>query len=106
MFSLYYIELVQCPEVNDPTNGCAFKEHLVRGIGDIVEYTCSSGYDLVGSYIRTCQPDGTWTKNTPQCIIQLAPQGGCPCNVFQIEGKLFFVTIFVRLAPLPWHVRV
>ena len=67
MFSLYYIELVQCPEVNDPTNGNASIEHRVRGVGDIVEYTCSSGYDLVGSSSRTCLPDGTWTENTPQC---------------------------------------
>ena len=59
---------MQCPEVNDPTNGSASIEHRVRGVGDIVEYTCSSGYDLVGSSSRTCLPDGTWTENTPQCI--------------------------------------
>ena len=61
---------MQCPEVSDPIDGTASLEYQSRGVGDVVEYKCSPGYDLVGisSTSRTCQPDGTWTENTPECI--------------------------------------
>ena len=30
-------------------------------------YSCKSGYELVGQRSRTCQPDGTWSHQTPTC---------------------------------------
>lgn len=59
---------MQCPELSYPTNGIALSEHILRGVGDVVEYTCSSGYVLVGTPSRTCQPDGTWSDTAPECI--------------------------------------
>ena len=30
-------------------------------------FTCSEGYELVGSSTRTCNPSGDWTSSTPEC---------------------------------------
>ena len=58
-------ELVLCPEPNDPTNGTALWIH--RAVGNIVTYTCSPGYVLVGASSRTCQENAAWTETAPKC---------------------------------------
>ena len=36
--------------------------------GDVVHYYCAAGYVIQGNDIATCQADGTWDNNPPQCF--------------------------------------
>ena len=38
-----------------------------RYTGTIATYSCSSGYQLVGSSLRACGADGTWNGTTTSC---------------------------------------
>ena len=33
----------------------------------VATFTCSEGYELVGSSTRTCNPSGDWSSSTPRC---------------------------------------
>ena len=41
---------------------------LVYLVNDTVEITCHEGYYLEGSSILTCQADGLWSSDLPQCF--------------------------------------
>ena len=63
MFSVLEIE---CPLPDVPAN--ANVTHSAgRNVGDITVYVCQHGSDLVGSNIRVCQSDGSWSPS-PKCI--------------------------------------
>ncbi|XP_019647923.1 PREDICTED: LOW QUALITY PROTEIN: sushi, von Willebrand factor type A, EGF and pentraxin domain-containing protein 1-like [Branchiostoma belcheri] len=55
---------IQCPSVSAPANG-----NMAGGIefGDQLQFSCSSGYQLVGSSTLTCQADQTWDGTAPTC---------------------------------------
>ena len=36
--------------------------------GETITYECPDGYHLVGSAMRTCQTDLTWSGQQPECI--------------------------------------
>ncbi|XP_052685256.1 CUB and sushi domain-containing protein 1-like [Crassostrea angulata] len=42
----------------------------------IVNYTCNSGYQLIGAPILFCQPTGQWTASAPECIKVTCPIPG------------------------------
>ncbi|KFP06163.1 Complement decay-accelerating factor, GPI-anchored, partial [Calypte anna] len=59
----------QCPNPGDPVNGRAvvLKDLLFESQ---VNYTCDTGYRLVGSSQRTCEVSGTrvsWSGDAPVC---------------------------------------
>ena len=35
--------------------------------GDTCNFACNTGYQLTGSYTRTCQSDGSWSGNEANC---------------------------------------
>lgn len=39
-----------------------------RAVGHIIQYSCNSGYTLVGPTNRTCLLDGTWLAYDPLCV--------------------------------------
>ena len=39
-----------------------------RTVGNIVNFTCNSGYILYGPISRKCTSLGTWTERNPSCI--------------------------------------
>lgn len=59
------------------TGTCGSLEGLIGGgvtissyfVDGIATYTCSAGYELVGTSSRTCQPDGQWSviETEPYC---------------------------------------
>ncbi|KAI8507112.1 hypothetical protein Bbelb_155510 [Branchiostoma belcheri] len=68
----------QCSTPPAPTNGAVTGSN---SLGDTVTYSCDSGYNLVGSATRTCQPDLTWTASDPtcevvQCLVLTSPTNG------------------------------
>lgn len=36
-------------------------------LDSIVNYTCSYGYQVIGSKTRTCKDDGKWSDVSPKC---------------------------------------
>ncbi|KAI8479445.1 hypothetical protein Bbelb_428150 [Branchiostoma belcheri] len=67
----------RCPPLCPPTNG------TMRGFnyfGDVITFTCDSGYRLVGASSLTCQTDASWTGTAPTCTDVdecVAGNGGC-----------------------------
>jgi len=65
---VFYIVL--CPSLTDPNNGlinCSLGNNRVPSFEDICSFTCNTGYELIGSDIRTCQSDGSWNANETMC---------------------------------------
>ena len=58
------ITVVIC-EVEVPENGNA--SVLETGLGSVVEYTCNTGYDLVGISQQICLENDTFSDTTPTC---------------------------------------
>ncbi|XP_078598028.1 sushi, von Willebrand factor type A, EGF and pentraxin domain-containing protein 1-like [Branchiostoma floridae x Branchiostoma japonicum] len=55
---------VQCPLLTAPTNGAMTGSNFYQ---DVVQFTCNSGYELVGRSSLTCQADATWDGTIPTC---------------------------------------
>ena len=36
-------------------------------LGSMIQYSCSTGYKVIGSSTRVCSEDGKWTESTPKC---------------------------------------
>ena len=47
-------------------------------VGAVVQYSCSVGFNLVGSGSATCQRDGTWSAPLPTCAKSSTPEGKGP----------------------------
>ena len=37
-------------------------------IGDTCNFTCNTGYELIGNDTRTCQSDGSWSGSDNLCV--------------------------------------
>ena len=59
------VDVCSCP--SNPVNGYISGCNVTDILGDTVEYSCKSGYYLVGVHSRTCQTGGNWTGNAPTC---------------------------------------
>lgn len=64
-------EAITCPELKPPENGYFIKSQI-GGCGQVLNAACGarckSGYQLVGSSIRLCQENGTWSGSVAECI--------------------------------------
>ena len=56
---------VDCGDPGTPTNGQRSLSSTTYN--SVVTYTCDVGYTLQGSNSRTCQSNGQWSGNVPQC---------------------------------------
>ena len=59
-----------CPNLADSANGAVNVSG--RSPGDIVTYTCISGFELVGADTLTCVSDGKWGPDPPVCKRELS----------------------------------
>ena len=57
---------ILCPTLSDPGNG--YVSVSSRYVGERAYYRCDYGYELVGSFSRTCQLSGNWSGTKPTCI--------------------------------------
>ena len=57
---------VSCPDLIRISNGGL----LLNGStpGEIATYFCNDGYQLVGNTTRTCQENGEWSGQPPECV--------------------------------------
>ena len=56
---------VNCGTLTNPANGRV--SHIAGTFGRTSTYSCSTGYNLVGGSIRTCQATGVWSGSAPTC---------------------------------------
>ena len=65
---MYFLILtaVDCGTLTDPVNGSV--NHTAGTIFEqTANYSCSTGYGLVGDSTRTCQATGVWSRSAPTC---------------------------------------
>ena len=61
-----FLTVVDCGTLNDPANGNV--SHTAgTTFGQTANYTCNTGYRLVGDSTRTCQATGVWSGSAPTC---------------------------------------
>ncbi|XP_071821516.1 protein lev-9-like isoform X3 [Apostichopus japonicus] len=56
---------VKCPMLDAPEDGR--KDGSGTGYNDRVEFSCDQGFSLNGESVLTCQGDGTWSADVPEC---------------------------------------
>ncbi|XP_078662291.1 sushi, von Willebrand factor type A, EGF and pentraxin domain-containing protein 1-like [Branchiostoma floridae x Branchiostoma belcheri] len=74
---IHHVSVVQCPVLRAPIDGAMTGFYYYQ---DVVEFTCDSGYNLVGSTSTTCQADGTWTAIAPTCTAVQCRMPRAPVN--------------------------
>ncbi|XP_053405169.1 CUB and sushi domain-containing protein 1-like [Mercenaria mercenaria] len=57
----------ECGSLPNPKNGSVFSTDTT--FGHYAEYTCNTGFILLGNSNRKCQLDGTWTGTGPTCEV-------------------------------------
>ena len=67
-----------CPDLDDPDNGAVTVNG--RGAGDTADYSCNTGYELVGDMTRTCMSNSQWSGEEPSC--QLSPGNELHVHVY------------------------
>jgi hypothetical protein len=56
---------VTCEEMMTPANG--YRNNFTDGLFSYIEFSCISGYHLVGNSVIQCQTDGSWNGSLPAC---------------------------------------
>ena len=57
----------ECPALSSPDHGQVTPGGSVP-YPDTVNYTCNSGFNIIGETTRNCQSDGSWSGTDPTCI--------------------------------------
>ncbi|XP_066270976.1 P-selectin-like [Branchiostoma lanceolatum] len=70
---------VRCPNLAAPVNG-TLRPADANTYLDVVTFSCDQGYELDGSTNATCQADGTWSANAPDCNAVKCPNLIAPAN--------------------------
>ena len=64
-----------CGQPAVPSNG-RVDTSAGTSFGDVVMYTCDTGYTLSGVAERRCQADKRWSGNTPICASEVVECNG------------------------------
>ena len=85
-----FLTLVEFNCVTPPTVDNATYSQLDGDIqyGARLQYNCSTGYNLDGNDIISCQLNGTWSLPTPSCSIVNCSNPGAPVNGYT-NGSVF-----------------
>ena len=74
-----------------PANGSINSTGIMEG--DTVTYFCNKRYNLSGDPIRTCQSDGKWSGEQPECIRMLNTALKCIMTDCIIRMKHFAISL-------------
>ncbi|KAJ7417533.1 hypothetical protein WISP_63915 [Willisornis vidua] len=92
-------EVVHCPELKPPENGYFVQNVCNNYFNAACGIRCKGGFDLVGSSIRLCQPNGQWSGSEATCRVRTCPRlqspenGHINCSTVDISYKtVCFVT--------------
>ncbi|KAM4808468.1 sushi, von Willebrand factor type A, EGF and pentraxin domain-containing protein 1 [Rhinophrynus dorsalis] len=67
-------KVVRCPELLPPENGYFIQNICNNHFDAACGIRCNTGFDLVGSGIRLCQPNGMWTGSDATCRVKTCPK--------------------------------
>lgn len=77
-------EVIKCPLLPVPENGYFVQSSsCLNTVNEACGARCKSGYQLVGSSIRLCQEDGTWSGQETECVCKFK-------EIFKFEIFFFF----------------
>ncbi|KAI1289870.1 Locomotion-related protein Hikaru genki [Halotydeus destructor] len=62
-----YGDAVSCKFPNEPRNGHANPSKFEYNVGETITFRCKSKYQLHGSTMSYCKPDGSWSSLSPLC---------------------------------------
>ncbi|XP_029470754.1 sushi, von Willebrand factor type A, EGF and pentraxin domain-containing protein 1 [Rhinatrema bivittatum] len=71
-------EVVHCPELQAPENGYFIQNTCNNHFDAACGIRCKTGFDLVGSSIRLCQPNGLWSGSEASCRVRTCPKLHAP----------------------------
>ncbi|KAL9989269.1 hypothetical protein ACROYT_G003802 [Oculina patagonica] len=80
-----FCKAIDCGELHVPRNGTMVGNETTYP--NTVKFSCDEGFILVGSWIRECQTNGTWSGNETECQAQDCGPLALPANGSSI-GKL------------------
>ncbi|KAK5644039.1 hypothetical protein RI129_007884 [Pyrocoelia pectoralis] len=76
-------ETIRCPKLSPPEHGYFVRK---RDCGNVLNNACGVrcevGYTLIGSSIRLCQLNGTWSGETPSCQVKTCSALSAPSHGF------------------------
>lgn len=52
----------------DITFGIMFFSYLLCRIGALAKYRCERGYKIIGEPLVTCEENGLWSGQVPECV--------------------------------------
>lgn len=84
---------VVCENPGNPTNGHSnvmVESDNTVAVGTVIKYSCSVGYEMVGSTELVCQPSGEWNGPVPTCqpVCQSVADCGYPVASFGMSVSL------------------
>ena len=62
---LHLNSTVLCPILVDTTKGIVALSGT--SVGDTANFTCNPGFQLVGADTVTCEDNGEWSEEAPEC---------------------------------------
>lgn len=63
----YWFAVSECPDLKPPKYGSFVREKCPRVFNAACGVTCETGRQLIGSSIRLCRANGTWSGKSPVC---------------------------------------
>ncbi|XP_053321831.1 sushi, von Willebrand factor type A, EGF and pentraxin domain-containing protein 1 [Spea bombifrons] len=67
-------KVVHCPELLPPENGYFVQNSCNNHFDAACGIRCKTGFELVGSSIRLCQPNGLWSGSQATCRVKTCPK--------------------------------
>ena len=77
---LWLSTAVNCGPLEAPEHGSLYGEKTTYP--NRVSLFCDRGYDVIGSTVRVCQPNGSWSGSDATC----ARETGFPRNIYYIQS--------------------
>ena len=99
---------MDCGALSNPVNGSV---HYTAGttFRQKANYSCNTGYNLVGDNTRTCEATGEWSGSAPTCqgVLSLTHMCACvyvvgasiwlyPSVCIKLEGILFLACAYIH----------
>jgi hypothetical protein len=64
---VWFFAVSECPELKPPRFGSFVRGKCLRVFNAACGVTCETGRQLIGSSIRLCRANGTWSGKSPVC---------------------------------------